>query len=41
MKLSENYKKIMFPFNNTEIQRNLMLDEKCDNNFSVIPPRIL
>ena len=41
MKVSENYKKIMFPFNNTEIQRNFMLKEKCNNNFSIIPPRIL
>jgi hypothetical protein len=41
MKVSENYKKIMFPYNNTEIQRKLMLEEKCDNNFYIIPPRIL
>jgi hypothetical protein len=41
MKVSENYKKIMLPYNNTDIQIKLMIEEKCDNNFSIIPPRIL
>lgn len=41
MKVSENYKKIMYPFNNSEIQRKLMLEEKCNNNFKLISPRIL
>ena len=39
MNVSENYKKIMFPFRNSEEQRKLMIEEKCNNNFELIPPR--
>lgn len=41
MNVSEKYKKIMLPFFNSEIQRKLMLEEKCNNNFYIIPPRII
>ena len=30
---SETYKKIMFPFHNSEKQRKFMIEEKCENNF--------
>ena len=40
MKASENYKKLMFPFINSERQRELMKKENCDENFYIIPPRI-
>ena len=40
MNASKKYKKLMYPFYNSENQRKLMLKEKCDNNFSIIPPRI-
>ena len=39
MNVSENYKKLMYPFHNSEKQRNLMIKEKCNNNFDFIPPR--
>ena len=41
MNSSENYKKSMFPFHNSEKQRKLMIEEKCDKNFQLFPPRIL
>ena len=40
MNVSENYKKLMFPFINSENQRNLMIKEKCNNNFFIISPKI-
>jgi hypothetical protein len=40
MKFSENYKKLMYPFHNSEEQRKLMIEEKCDKNFHLIAPRI-
>ena len=40
MNVSENYEKLMYPFHNSENQRKLMIEEKCDNNFHLIPPRI-
>ena len=40
MNISENYKKLMYPFYNSEMQRKLMIEEKCDNNFQLILPRI-
>jgi hypothetical protein len=40
MNVSENYKKLMYPFHNSENQRKFILEEKCDNNFHLIPPRI-
>ena len=40
MNVSDNYKKIMYPFHNSDIQRKLMIEEKCDNNFQLILPRI-
>ena len=40
MKASESYKASMFPFKNSIMQRKLMIEEKCDNNFYIIPPRI-
>ena len=39
MMTSETYKKIMFPFHNSEKQRKFMIEEKCDNNFHQVPPR--
>lgn len=39
MNISENYKKLMFPFLNSEAQRKIMIEEKCDNKFDLIPPR--
>jgi hypothetical protein len=39
MNVSEKYKKMMFPFRNSEEQRKLMIEEKCNNNFDLIPPR--
>lgn len=41
MKASENYKKFMTPFINSINQRELMIKEKCDDHFYIIPPRIL
>ena len=41
MEASESYKTLMFPFKNSEKQRELMIKEKCDNNnFYIISPRI-
>lgn len=40
MKASENYKKIMNPFINSEKQRKMMIEENCDNIFYLVPPRI-
>ena len=40
MNPSENYKKFMYPFLNSAQQRNLMIEEKCENDFQVIPPKI-
>jgi hypothetical protein len=40
LKASESYKTLMFPFKNSEKQRKLMIEEKCDDNFYIIPPRI-
>ena len=40
MKASDSYKTLMSPFINSEKQRELMIKEKCDNNFYIIPPRI-
>ena len=40
MNVPENYKKLMYPFHNSENQRKLMIEEKCENNFHLIPPRI-
>ena len=40
MKASESYKASMFPFKNSIKQRKLMIEEKCDYNFYIIPPRI-
>ena len=40
MNVSENYKKLMFPFHNSEKQRKHMIEENCDNNFQFIAPRI-
>ena len=40
MKASEKYKKLMFPFINSQRQRELMKKENCDDNFYIIPPRI-
>jgi len=39
MNVSEKYKKLMFPFINSENQRIAMIEEKCENNFFLIPPR--
>ena len=39
MEASENYKKLMFPFSNSKIQRKLMIEEICNNNFYIIPPK--
>ena len=41
MNTSENYKKLMYPFINSEKQRKFMIEEKCDNNFYLTSPRIL
>lgn len=41
MNASENYKILMYPFYNSEKQRKIMMEEKCDNNFQIISPRIL
>ena len=41
MKASKNYKKLMFPFINSKRQRELMIKENCDDNFYIIPSRIL
>ena len=40
MNLSKNYKKLIYPFKNSERQRKHMIQAKCDNNFHIIPPRI-
>ena len=40
MNASENYKKIMYPFHNTEQQRKIMIEEICNNKFHLIPQRI-
>jgi hypothetical protein len=40
MNVNDNYKKLMYPFQNSEKQRKIMIEEKCVNNFHIIPPRI-
>ena len=40
MNLSKKYKKLIYPFKNSEKQRKQMIKAKCDNNFHIIPPRI-
>ena len=41
MKVDENYKKLMYPFKNTQKQRKLMIKKRCKNKkFHIIPPRI-
>lgn len=40
MNLSKRYKKLVYPFRNTEKQRKQMIEARCDNNFDIIPPRI-
>jgi hypothetical protein len=40
MNATENYKKMMYPFHYTEQQRQIMIEEICDNKFHLIPPRI-
>jgi hypothetical protein len=40
MNASENYKKLMYPFSNSEKQRKFMIEEKCINYFNIILPRI-
>ena len=40
MEATESYKQLMSPFINSESQRELMIKEKCYNNFSIVPPRI-
>ena len=41
MKVHDNYKKLMYPFKNSEKQRKLMIKERCQNKiFHIIPPRI-
>ena len=38
MKPSENYKNEMFNWRNIPEQINLMVEEKCINNFQIIKP---
>ena len=38
---SKKYKKLMYPFNNSVKQRKLMIEEKCDYYFCLVPPKIL
>ena len=40
MNASENYKKLIYPFQYTEKQRQIMIEEICDNKFHLISPRI-
>lgn len=40
MNPSTNYKKLMAPFTNSGKQKRVMIKEKCDINFIIIPPRI-
>lgn len=40
MNVSEHYKKFMHPFTNSEKQRKIMIEEKCDKNFNLITPRV-
>ena len=40
MTASESYKKLMIPFIHSKKQKMLMIKEKCDINFNIIPPRI-
>ena len=40
MTASEIYKKLMIPFIHSEKQKMLMIKEKCDINFNIIPSRI-
>jgi len=40
MNPSENYKKLMYPFYNSEEQKKTMKEEKCENDFQAIPPRV-
>ena len=40
MNASENYKKLMYPFHFTEKQRQIIIEEICDNKYHLIPPRI-
>lgn len=39
MNFSESYKNLMYPFLNSEKQRKIMIEEKCNNKFVLIPPR--
>ena len=39
MNVSEKYKKLIYPFHNSENQRKLMIEEKCNNKFDLIFPR--
>jgi hypothetical protein len=39
MNASENYKKKMDAFINSNAQRKMMIEEKCDINFYLLPPR--
>ena len=40
MNIHDHYKKLMYPFQNSQEQRNVMIKEKCENNFYIILPRI-
>jgi len=40
MNVSKSYEKLMFPFMNSEKQKGAMINEKCNKNFIIIPPRI-
>ena len=40
MNVNDDYKKLMNPFHNSEKQRKLMIEERCDDNFYIILPRI-
>jgi hypothetical protein len=40
MNPSENYKKLMYPFLNSLEQQKHMIEEKCENDFQLIPPKI-
>jgi hypothetical protein len=39
MNVSENYKKLIYPFHNSENQRKIMIEEKCKHEFALIFPR--
>ena len=40
MNIHDHYKKLMYPFHNSKDQRNVMIKERCENNFNIILPRI-